>query len=154
MIRLATMQDIEQVNIIRKEVNDLHVNGRPDVFKAGFSTEIREYVKCYLNSDDKFLLVCEEDDSICAYAMVNIIIKPETPYLFERKHFEINEIGVLNTKQGKGYGKQIVQGVKDIAKEQNIHRIELNMWTFNEDALKFYEKIGFNTYRRYLEIFI
>lgn len=64
MIRLATLQDIEQVNIIRKEVNDLHVKGRPDVFKPGFSTEIKEYVKCYLNSDDKFLIVCEDNNSI------------------------------------------------------------------------------------------
>lgn len=26
------------------------------------------------------------------------------------------------------------------------------MWEFNENALKFYEAIGFNTYRRYMEM--
>ena len=29
---------------------------------------------------------------------------------------------------------------KELAKELGIHRIELNMWSFNIDALKFYEK--------------
>lgn len=86
--------------------------------------------------------------------MVNIIVKPETPYLFERKYFEVNEIGVLTSKQGNGYGKQIMLELKNMAKASNIHRIELNMWTFNENALNFYKKIGFNTYRRYLEMFI
>lgn len=153
MIRFATTQDVEQVNIIRKEVNDLHIKNRPDLFKPGFSTEIREYVKCYLNSDKKFLIVCEENNLICSYAMVDLIIKPETPYMFERKHLEINEIGTLKSENGKGYGKQIIQKVKELAKELGIHRIELNMWSFNIDALKFYEKNGFDTYRLYLEKF-
>lgn len=26
------------------------------------------------------------------------------------------------------------------------------MWEFNEEALKFYEAIGFTTYRRYMEM--
>ena len=36
--------------------------------------------------------------------------------------------------------------------KKGFKRIELNMWDFNEDALKFYEAIGFNTYRRYMEM--
>ena len=86
--------------------------------------------------------------------MVNFILKPETPYRYELKYLEIQEIGTLQCAQGKGYGKEIIKAVKNIAQEHNIHRIELNMWTFNEDALKFYEKTGFSTYRRYLEMFI
>lgn len=30
--------------------------------------------------------------------------------------------------------------------------IELKMWEFNEEALKFYESVGFTTYRRYTEL--
>ena len=153
MIRFATINDIEQVNTIRREVNDLHVKHRPDLFKPGFPSKIRDYVNCYLNSDNKFLIVCEQNNLICSYAMVDLIVKPETPYMFERKHLEINEIGTLKTENGKGYGKQIIQRVKELANELNIHRIELNMWYFNKDALKFYEKNGFDTYRLYLEQF-
>ena len=32
-----------------------------------------------------------------------------------------------------------------IAKEKGFHRIELNMWEFNQDALAFYEAAGFQT---------
>ena len=40
------------------------------------------------------------------------------------------------------------------AKEKGFHRIELNMWEFNRGALAFYESIGFETYRRYMEIML
>ena len=41
--------------------------------------------------------------------------------------------------------------IKADAKEKGYDRIELNMWEFNESALRFYESVGFKTYRRYLE---
>lgn len=153
MVRFAKLEDLEQINVIRKEVNDLHVKGNPRIFKEGFSKEIAEYANQYINSKDKFLLVCEENNLICSYAMLKIVIKAETSYTHEFHFLEIQEIGTLQSEQGKGYGKQLMKKVKDIAKEHEINRIELNVWDFNESALKFYEKLGFNTYRRYLEMF-
>ena len=153
MIKFATEKDLKQVNIIRREVNELHVKGVSNVFKPGFSKELEEHVNQYINSNDKFLIVCEENDIICSYAMVELISKPETPYRYALKYLEIIELGTLKSEQGKGYAKEVMKKVKDIAKKHDIHRIELNMWTFNESALKFYEKLGFNVYRKYLEIF-
>ncbi len=37
------------------------------------------------------------------------------------------------------------------ARKKGFPRIELDMWSFNESALAFYEAEGFTTYRRYLE---
>ena len=33
-------------------------------------------------------------------------------------------------------------------------RIELDLWEFNRDALKFYEAAGFSTYRRHMELWL
>ena len=153
MVRFGVLKDVESVNIIRKEVNDLHVHGKPDVFKPGFSEDMKEYLKNYANARDKFFLVCEVNGVVCAYAMVNYVVKPETPYRFELKFLEIQEIGTLKAMQGNGYGKKLVEKIKEIATQYGINRIELNMWTFNDDALKFYDSVGFKTYRRYLEWF-
>ena len=43
-IRFAKNEDLEQINELRKQVNDLHVKGKPEIFKPGFSDELREYV--------------------------------------------------------------------------------------------------------------
>ena len=64
IIRFAKLEDLNQINIIRKEVNDLHVNGAPKVFKPGFSKDIENYAKEYINASDKFLLVCEDNNLI------------------------------------------------------------------------------------------
>ena len=41
---------------------------------------------------------------------------------------------------------------KDLAKELDCDNIELNVWEFNESAMKFYEKMGMTTQRRFMEI--
>lgn len=47
-IRFAERKDLNQVNILRKEVNDIHVVGKPTIFKKGFSKELQDYVSKYL----------------------------------------------------------------------------------------------------------
>lgn len=42
-VRFAKEEELDQVNILRKQVNDLHVEGKPEVFKPGFSKELRDF---------------------------------------------------------------------------------------------------------------
>lgn len=44
MVRLARWDDLERVNELRKMVNDVHVNGRADIFKAGFDDVLKNSV--------------------------------------------------------------------------------------------------------------
>ena len=44
MIRFAQYEDLERINDLRKQVNNLHVDGRPDVFKPGFPEELQNYI--------------------------------------------------------------------------------------------------------------
>ena len=149
MVRLGTTKDIEQTNIIRKQVNELHVLGEPTVFK-GFSKELEEHIKNFVNDKTKSFLVYEKDDKILAYAMLEFVTKPETSYRYEQKYLEVQELGTLEGFKGKGYGKLVMQKIEEIAKQNNFNQIQLNMWTFNDKVLNFYEKIGFENYRKYL----
>lgn len=152
MIRFGRHNDIEKVNAIRQEVSALHANGEPENFKPGFSSEMAEYVGEFIDSDTKKLLVCEENGVICAYAMIEFVRKPETVYRYEQRYVDVKELGTLQIKQGKGYGKMILTEIKAITKQMGFSRVELNMWSFNNKALAFYEKMGFETFRRHLRI--
>ena len=44
IIRFAKENELVRVNELRKQVNDLHVEGKPEVFKAGFNDELRDYI--------------------------------------------------------------------------------------------------------------
>jgi len=52
----------------------------------------------------------------------------------------------------KGVATALVEYMKADAKARGFARIELDVWSFNEGALAFYETTGFTTYRRYMEI--
>ena len=43
-IRFAREDELEQVNQLRRQVNDVHVQGRPDIFKPGFPIELQNYL--------------------------------------------------------------------------------------------------------------
>ena len=45
---------------------------------------------------------------------------------------------------------RLMDFVKKDAREKGFHRVELDVWDFN-DALGFYEAEGFKVYRRYCE---
>lgn len=152
MVRFARQEDLERVNELRKEVNELHVSGRPDIFKRGFGEEIKNYIYDIWNAENKDILVAESDGIICGFACVQYVDRPENPYMKERKFYDIDEFGVDAKFRRQGVATELVEFAKADAKSKGFEKIELNMWDFNEDALAFYEAIGFKTYRRYMEL--
>ena len=153
-VRLAEEKDLSRVNELRKQVNDLHVMGKPEVFKAGFSRDLQDYIQVIRKDPEQEIVVAEKDGTICAFAVIHHISRPENPFMYERDFLDIDEFCVDEKYRRQGAGSALVRFIRDFAKEKGFHRIELNMWEFNQDALAFYEAAGFTTFRRYMEMFI
>ena len=154
VIRHVAMNDLPRVNELRRQVNDLHVQGKPGWFKPGFGEELQQYLYTLFNSEDHEILVAELDGEIVGFTCTKYVDRPESPYSLRRRYVEIEELGVDENCRRSGTGRALVEAVRTIAKEKGVRRIDLNMWEFNENALKFYESMGFSTYRRYLEMHI
>jgi len=152
VIRLATREDLPRVNELRRQVNELHAQGKPEWFKQGFGEDLQAYLYTLFESDDHDVLVAESDGVIVGFACLKYVERPETPYRLASRFLEIEEIGVDENCRRTGAGRALVEHIRTIAKEKGFPRIDLNMWEFNENALKFYETIGFTTYRRYMEM--
>lgn len=153
-VRIARDADLESVNILRKQVNDLHVAGKPEVFKPGFSDELRNFVRVIQDDPEQDIAVAEADGRICGFAVLHHIRKPENPFMYERDFLDIDEFCVDEAWRRRGVASALVGFTRDYAREKGIRRIELNMWEFNQDALAFYEAAGFRTFRRYMELFL
>ncbi|MBR6039080.1 MAG: GNAT family N-acetyltransferase [Clostridia bacterium] len=151
-VRFARETESERVNELRKQVNDLHVNGRPDIFKPGFSRELADHIDTIWNDPDQKIVVCEREGVICGFAVLHHIRKPENPFMFERDFLDIDEFCVDEAQRRTGVATEMIAFIRSYAKTQGFDRIELNMWEFNGDALAFYEAVGFTTYRRYMEM--
>ena len=153
-IRFAREDELNRVNELRKQVNELHTAGKPDVFKPGFSDELRDFIYVIWNDPQKEIVVAELDSRICGFAVLNHVVRPENPYMYERDFLDIDEFCVDETCRRQGVASAIISFIKKYAQEKGFRRIELNMWEFNRDALAFYEAAGFTTFRRYMEMML
>ena len=151
MVRFALPQDAEAINVLRKEVNDLHVAGRPNHFKAGFGKELQDHVYMYLAGGFGYAAVDEEEGQIIGMVMVDYIDRPESPYRYAERFAHIAEICVDEKHRRQGVGKRLLDFVKADAQAKGFSRIELDVWAFN-DALAFYEVEGYTVFRRFLEL--
>ncbi|MBO5144267.1 MAG: GNAT family N-acetyltransferase [Lachnospiraceae bacterium] len=152
MVRFAKIEDLERVNELRKIVNDVHVEGRPDIFKAGFHDELRDFIYDIWDTENKDIIVAERNGVICGFACVQYVSKPESPFMNARTFYDVDEFGVDTAFRRQGVATELIAFIREDAKKRGIDRIELNMWEFNQGALAFYESVGFQTYRRYMEL--
>ena len=152
MVRFAKKDELERVNELRKQVNDLHVEGEPEIFKPGFPKELSDHINTVWNDPEQRIVVNERDGVICGFAVLHHIVRPETPFMFVRDYLDIDEFCVDEAYRRTGVGTEMIAFIRSYAREQGFDRIELNMWEFNKDALAFYEAEGFRTYRRYMEM--
>ena len=56
IVRSAEEQELERVNVLRKQVNDLHVEGKPNIFKANFYDGLSDYIYEIWNDDKKEII--------------------------------------------------------------------------------------------------
>jgi len=151
-IRFAKYDELARVNELRKQVNDVHTKGEPQIFKKGFPEELQNYIYSVFDNPLKKIVVYESDGIICAFAVIHHITKTETPFMYERDYLDIDEFGVDEAFRRKGIATEMINFIRDYAKNEGFSRLELNMWEFNKGALEFYEAVGFATYRRYMNI--
>ena len=131
MIRLANENDLSRVNELRKQVNDLHAAGKPEVFKPGFSQEMRDFIFRIWNDPERDIVVAAK---------------------WEQNFLDIDEFGVDAAYRRQGIASEMIAFIREFAIQKGYSRIELNMWEFNKEALAFYEAVGFTTFRRYMEM--
>lgn len=154
IVRLATFEELSRVNEIRRYVNDVHVAGRPDTFRPGFSRELEQVLYRRFEAENWNILVAVLDGEIAGFASVEYLDRPESPYNRARKMYHVEEFGVDPAFHRRGAATALVEYMKRDAAQRGYPRIELDMWEFNQGALAFYENVGFTTYRRYMELWV
>ena len=151
-IRRAIKEDIPRVLELLVQVDMVHHIGRPDIFKGPATKYNAEELEEIVSDNSTPVFVCTGTDGTImghAFCVHKQVIGDSV--LTDIKTLYIDDICVDEAYRGNGVGRALYEHVKEYAKEKGFHRIELNMWEFNKGALAFYESVGFETYRRYVE---
>ena len=142
MIRYAMEKDIEKIGDLLSQVDLVHHNGRPDIFKIGrkYSTgELKELLK----DKQRPILVCVDDnDEVMGYCFGIFQQHINHSVLTDIKTLYIDDICVDEKLRGKHVGKELYEAAVELAKENGCHNLTLNVWSCNPSAMRFYEAMG------------
>ena len=142
MIRNAVKKDIPKIYDLLLQVDLVHHNGRPDIFKIGAKYS-KEQLENMLSDELNPILVCvDENDDVMGYCFCNFICHKNNSVLTDIKTLYIDDICVDQTLRGKGVGTKLFNGAKDLAKSNNCHNLTLNVWSCNGSAMEFYKAMG------------
>ena len=150
-VRMAVEADKPAINALRRQVKLLHTEGRPEFFAPGFPQELADHLNVIFEQENSEVVVAEQDGQVVGFACLAYVEKPAFVFRNALKYCDIDELGVDERFRRQGIGRAMFEFIKVRAAERGFSRIELNMWEFNEGALRFYEALGFRTYRRYME---
>lgn len=142
-IRRAEEKDMNGINKLLCQVLMVHHNGRPDLFKGNVKKYTDKELLEIIKDDTKPIFVgVDDNDTVLGYAFCVFQQHVEDNILTDIKTLYIDDLCVDEDSRGQHIGKQIYEYVLAFAKESGCYNVTLNVWSCNENAMKFYEKCG------------
>ena len=154
-VRKATEKDIPKILDLLVQVDMVHHNGRPDIFKGPATKYDEEELRAVIHNEETPVFVCVDETNIplghafCIHRQVvgdSVLTDIRTLYL--------DDICVDNDARGKHVGKTLYDYVVAYAKKQGFYNVTLNVWTCNQAAMKFYEAMGLKPQRIVMEMIL
>ena len=142
-IRRAVLSDMPGINNLLNQVLMVHHNGRPDLFKANVKKYTDEELAEIILDDQKPIIVAVDDsDEVLGYAFCVYQQHINDNILTDVRTLYIDDLCVDEDKRGLHIGKQLYDYVVDFAKKNDFYNLTLNVWSCNENAMKFYQACG------------
>ena len=151
-VRRATTSDIPRILELLVQVDMVHHNGRPDLFKGPATKYNAAQLEKIVQDDTTPVFVCVAEDGRIAghgFCVHKQIVGDAV--LTDVRTLYIDDICVDASARGEHVGTALYKAVKDIARSLGCHNITLRVWEFNGPAVSFYEKMGMGTQARIME---
>ncbi len=152
MIRMAEKGDIPRLIELLSEVLELHAKIRPDIFIPGTTKYTDEELEALLEDVSKPIYVAADDeDKVLGYAFCQLQEQPASNNMIPFRSMYIDDLCVDSSCRGRHIGEKLFEYVKEEARRLGCYEVTLNVWSGNDGAELFYEKMGMRTMKRYME---
>ncbi|MDE7408433.1 MAG: GNAT family N-acetyltransferase [Muribaculaceae bacterium] len=151
-IRKAEEKDIREIMRLLVQVNDIHAEGRPDIFIKGLTKYDDEGLRRIISNPLTPVFVAMEDNGVMA-GYCFCIAEDHSGYVNLRpiKTLYIDDLCVDQETRGKHVGQRIFKFVMDFAKKNGFYNLTLNVWSCNPGAKAFYEAMGMKEMKTVME---
>ena len=147
VVRRAEARDIPSLMALLLQVNLVHHDGRPDLFKGPTTKYTEDELSALLTGDDTPVFVgVDESGAVLGHGFC-VLQHSGGRLMEEHDTLYIDDICVDEAARGLGVGRAIYQHILAFARERGCYNVTLNVWSCNPGAMAFYEKLGMKPYR-------
>jgi len=143
LIRRAEEKDMPRIHQLLIQVCNVHHRGRPDLFNGDRTKYTDPELRQLIHDDDRPILVAvDENDTVLGYAFCIFQQPLESHVLTHIRTLYIDDLCVDESFRGRRIGSQLYHAVLDLARSNGCYNVTLNVWSCNESAMAFYQKLG------------
>ena len=150
MITLSRTTDAYLIASLNEEVQNLHARLHPELFKPHNAIEMEKSLSVFFADPNCYCYLATKENEPIGYVLFFIREIFENTFHYGRKSLYIDQICVLEKHHKTGAGKILLQQADTLAKELSIGYIQLDHWSSNTVAAKFFRKHGYSVFREHL----
>lgn len=141
-IRFAQAQDVMGILELLRQVGRVHYEGRKDIFRENAQKYSASQVIALLNSSRTPIFVAVEEEKVLGYGFCQVKQYENETVVCDHTELYIDDLCVDENHRGQHIGTALYNEILRYAKMRGCYNVTLNVWAFNEKALKFYESLG------------
>ena len=138
-IRDMESKDYPEIDRLMKELHELHVQGRPDLYTELEHPYSQEEFEKIVNDPETIAIVSQEEGKVTGLCIGTLRKKSG---MVEMRTLYMDDLVVDRDYRGKGIASQLYREMEERGRKAGAKRLDLMVWKFNERARRFYEKIG------------
>ena len=140
MIELATAKDRAEVNRLARQIHQLHVDWRPDIYQMPEELFSEEQFQELIGT--RKMYVGKLNGIVVGYAILKIR-EYNWPAVVYRRVMVLDQLCVEETLRGHGLGTAMMEDIRALAKAFGCTDMQLGVYPQNDAAVSFYQKCGF-----------
>ena len=142
-IRRANERDIPELLRLLVQVDMVHHNGRPDLFKGPATKYTADELIGILSDEKTPVFACvDEGGRLLGYAFCVLKRYENDNILTDVRTLYIDDLCVDEAVRGQGVGRALYDHAVSFARSVGCYNLTLNVWCCNPSAMRFYEKCG------------
>lgn len=149
-IRPATAADVPDIVAIWGELAVHHARIDPSFAPSEhWQAEYQHFIRNLLGRDDALAVVAVDGGHLVGYAVGRISILPG--FFERRRRGYIHDVVTKESFRRRGIGRRLTEALLAWMRDAEVFTVELTVAIRNEDAVAFWERLGFATYMHHMK---
>lgn len=143
-IRPATIADVPELVSLNRDVQRMHADAFPSRFrKDARDAEVADAFLDTIRLETSYWLVAEEG-SVAGFLSSEFRQRDESWFMEPHRVCYLAGIVVSPEFRRRGIARALFEELKAEANRRNVAQVDLDVWSFNEEAKETFEKLGFH----------